>query len=279
MTNEQYTTKITPTWCPGCGNFGILAALIQALTQLELSPQQVAIVTDVGCSGNMADFVNTGVLHALHGRALPPAAGIKLANHDLKVIAIIGDGGCYGEGMTHLISLMRGNHDITAIIHNNGLYSLTTGQAAPTTPKGQITKSTPEGVIEEPINPLTLALSNQATFIARGYSMNVPHFTELLVQAIKHTGFSFIDALQPCVTFNKKLLAEQEKKIQVLTQKPQTKQEAWQLANQVDQLGIGIFWQEQRPAYHQEISTLKQQSLIKQPIDKIDIAELLKEFI
>ncbi|MBU0618917.1 hypothetical protein KKD62_01635, partial [Patescibacteria group bacterium] len=110
-------------------------------------------------------------------------------------------------------------------------------------------------------------------------SMNVPHFTELLVQAIKHTGFSFIDALQPCVTFNKKLLAEQEKKIQVLTQKPQTKQEAWQLANQVDQLGIGIFWQEQRPAYHQEISTLKQQSLIKQPIDKIDIAELLKEFI
>ena len=138
----------------------------------------------------MADFINVYGFHALHGRALPAAVGIKLANHSLPVIAIIGDGGCYGEGLTHYINLMRGNHDITVLVHDNFLYTLTTGQYSPTTPKGTITKSTPEGAIEEALNPISLALANNTTFVARGYAFEINHLTDLIYQAIKHSGFA-----------------------------------------------------------------------------------------
>jgi 2-oxoglutarate/2-oxoacid ferredoxin oxidoreductase subunit beta len=134
---------IKPTWCPGCGNFSIWSALKNALISINLPHEQIVIVYDVGCSGNMADFIKTYSFHALHGRAIPPAVGIKLANSDLKVIVVIGDGGGYGEGLTHFLNEMRGNHDIAVLVHDNHRYSLTTGQMSPTTAKGTKTKSTP----------------------------------------------------------------------------------------------------------------------------------------
>lgn len=279
MNTKSYNTNITPTWCPGCGNFGIFNALKQALAKLKLSPHQVVIVTDVGCSGNLADFVNTYRLHALHGRAIATACGIKLANHNLPVIAVIGDGGCYGEGLTHYINLMRGNHDITVLVHNNYLYSLTTGQYSPTTPKGTITKSTPKGSIEEPFNPLAAALLNQASFVSRGYAFDIPHLTDLICQAVKHSGFSLVDILQPCVTFNKdQTLAWYKQKVRKLKSSFKTKNTALQESLKTDKLAVGVFWQEEKLSYHQEAG-LDRKSLIQRSIEKVDIKELMEEFV
>lgn len=280
MENKLFNTNLAPTWCPGCGNFGIFTALKQALVKLNLAPHQVVVVTDVGCSGNMADFINSYSFHALHGRTLPPAAGIKLANHQLPVIAIIGDGGCYGEGLTHYINLMRGNHDINVLVHDNYLYSLTTGQYSPTTPKGTVTKSTPEGAIEEALNPVGLALANKTTFVSRGYAFELQHLTDLICQAIKHTGFSLIDILQPCVTFNKnQTLDWYKQRVYKLKAPFKTKNEAFKEALNNDKLAIGVFYQEKKLAYHQEVSVLKEKPLLKKSIEKINIKSLVEEFI
>jgi len=278
---SQFTTPTAPTWCPGCGNWGIFSSLQQALIKSGLAPHQVVIVTDVGCSGNMADFIKAYVFHSLHGRALPVAAGIKLANHQLPVIAVIGDGGNYGEGLNHFINLMRGNHDLTVLVHNNYLYSLTTGQYSPTTPKGTITKSTPQGSIEKALNPLALALVNHATFCARGYAYQTDHLANLISQAIKHQGFSLIDILQPCVTFNKSQTVNNwyQKKVYQLKTSFKQKIKAIEEAQRTDKLAIGVFWQEKKPAYHQQVKILKKLPLVKQPIKKINIAKLIKEFV
>lgn len=256
-----------------------MEVLTNSLQELKMKPSETVIVTDVGCNGNMADFLSSYGFHALHGRALPPAAGIKLANHHLNVIAIIGDGGCYGEGMQHLTNLMRGNHDITVLVHDNGLYSLTTGQASPTTPKGQATKSTPDGVVEEPINPIALALSNHATFVARTHAFKKDHLKDTIHQALTHQGFSFVDILQPCVTFNQPVIANWQKNLKVFTKKFKSKSQAWQLAAKENDWSLGVFWQEEKPAYHQQVKVVQSQPLSKQPVENIDITDLLKEFI
>src|SRR3990167_6588458 len=191
-----------PTWCPGCGNFGIWAAIKGAFKALNYTPESAAVVFGIGCSGNMNDFLWVDSFHALHGRALPTAIGVKIANHNLPVIAIVGDGDCYGEGGNHFIHACRGNHDITVIVHDNGVYGLTTGQVAPTSQKGFKSKSTPSGIIEVPVNPLTLALSQGATFVAQSFAGDFLHVQEMITKGIKHKGFSLINVLQPCVTFN-----------------------------------------------------------------------------
>lgn len=192
-----------PTWCPGCGNWGILLALKHALIELNFNPSQVAIVFGIGCSGNMNDFLNCYGFHALHGRAIPNAIGIKIANHKLSVITVVGDGDCYGEGGNHLIHAARGNHDITVLVHDNRVYGLTTGQAAPTAKKGFKSKSTPLGIIEEEIDPISLVLTQGATFVAQAFAGDPNFLKEIIKQAISHRGFSLVNILQPCVTFNK----------------------------------------------------------------------------
>ncbi|GIW64799.1 MAG: 2-oxoglutarate ferredoxin oxidoreductase subunit beta [Patescibacteria group bacterium] len=203
MSTIQDFTGYQPTWCPGCGDWGIGMAIKKALVDLGYSPSDVAIVFGIGCSGNMNDFVNAYALHSLHGRALPNAIGIKLANHKLPVIAVVGDGDCYGEGGNHLIHAARGNHDITVIVHDNRVYGLTTGQSAPTSPKGFKSKSTPLGLIEAPINPLALALTQGASFIAQTFAGDLNHMISMIKLALNHKGFSLVNILQPCVTFNK----------------------------------------------------------------------------
>lgn len=200
---KEFETPNRPTWCPGCGNFGMWEAFKRACEQLDLTFEQLAIVWGIGCHGNGADFTRCQGFHALHGRALPVAGGLALADPGLQVVVEMGDGDCYGIGVGHFLHSCRRNIAMTAITHNNQIYGLTTGQASPTTEQYMRTPSTPTGVLEEPVNTVGLAIAEGATFVARGFAGDIPHLTELFVQAIGHKGFALVDVFQPCVTFNK----------------------------------------------------------------------------
>lgn len=201
--SSKFNTKIAPTWCPGCGNYGIWTALKDALTELGRDPHEVFLSWDIGCFSNGANFTRGYSFHSLHGRAIPPAEGAKLANHKMTVLAMSGDGGAYGEGVQHFLHASRYNIDITFIVANNQRFSLTTGQASPTTDKGDKTKTTPFGEVKKPVDPIRMSIEAGASFVARGFAGDVVHLKELLKRAIDHKGFSHVDILQPCVTFNK----------------------------------------------------------------------------
>lgn len=194
--------KVDPDWCPGCGDFGVLAAVQKALVELQIPNHTVATVSGIGCSSNFPGFINTYGMHTLHGRSLPVASGLKLGNHDLTVLVTGGDGDGFGIGCGHFVHAMRRNINLTYLVLDNQIYGLTTGQTSPTSRIGMKTKSNPYGNGDTPVNPITLALSAGATFVARGFSGDQKHLTELIKQAIQHKGFSFLDIFSPCVTYN-----------------------------------------------------------------------------
>jgi 2-oxoglutarate/2-oxoacid ferredoxin oxidoreductase subunit beta len=194
--------KVDPDWCPGCGDFGVLAAIQKALVELQIANHDVCVVSGIGCSSNLPGFINTYGMHTLHGRSLPVATGLKMANHGLTVIVTGGDGDGFGIGVGHFIHNMRRNVDLLYIVMDNQIYGLTTGQTSPTSRIGMKTKSMPFGNAEGPLNPISLALSAGATFVARGFSGEQKHLTELIKQGIQHKGFSFLDVFSPCVTYN-----------------------------------------------------------------------------
>lgn len=200
---ELFKSEIDPDWCPGCGDFGVLRALQIALAELGIRPEQSLVCSGIGCSSNLPGFIHAYGFHGLHGRSVPVAVGAKLANPDLTVVITGGDGDGYGIGVGHFIHAARRNIDITYIVMDNQIYGLTTGQVSPTSELDVRTKSTPEGNIEVPINPLALAMSAGATFVARGFSGEAKHLTEVLKRAILHKGFSLVDVFSPCVTYNK----------------------------------------------------------------------------
>jgi len=202
VTTTDYKGKVDPDWCPGCGDFGVLAALQKALVELQIKPHNVVTVSGIGCSSNLPGFIETYGMHTLHGRALAVATGVKMANHDLTVVVTGGDGDGFGIGGNHFMHTMRRNVDLLYIVMDNQIYGLTTGQTSPTSRVGMKTKSMPFGNIESPVNPISLALAAGATFIARGFSGEQKHLTELIKQAIQHKGFSFLDVFSPCVTYN-----------------------------------------------------------------------------
>ena len=203
LTLHTYDALVDPDWCAGCGDFGVLKSLKMALVQLDIRPHEVLVVSGIGCSSNLPGFINSYGVHSLHGRALPVATGAKLANHDLHVVVTGGDGDGYGIGMCHFIHAMRRNLDLTYIVMNNQIYGLTTGQASPTTMKDVRTLTTPRGNVELPINPIALGISSGATYVARAFSGNPKHLTQLFAGGIAHRGFALIDVFSPCVTFNK----------------------------------------------------------------------------
>lgn len=268
MSTIQDFTGYTPTWCPGCGDWGIGAALKTALVQMGYGPSSLFVVFGIGCSGNMNDFLNAYALHALHGRAIPNAVGIKLANHAMPVVVIAGDGDCYGEGGNHFLHACRGNHDITVIVHDNGVYGLTTGQVAPTAQKGFKSKSTPSGIIEIPVNPLTLALTQGATFISQGFAGDVPFLIELIKKAITHKGFSLINILQPCVTFNKiNTYAYYKEKTYKLTSEynPSDAASAYEKCSEPtanEKFPLGVLYQINRPVFTDSLSPLAEKPLV-----------------
>lgn len=282
-TDKDFMTLIKPTWCVGCGDFGIWTALRQALAELGREPHQVAMVFDIGCCGNGANWHRVYGFHSLHGRVLPVAAAAKLANHELTVIGVSGDGGGYGEGGNHFIHTCRGNHDLTYIIHNNQMYSLTTGQSSPMTDQNTKTKSTPDGQIEVHFSPLQTAIANGATFVARGFADDVPHLKDLIKKAISHKGFSLIDILQPCVTLNKINTREWYRqriyKLESTGWKADNKDTALVKAGEWGaKIPIGIFYQVQQRAYHEFLPQLKEKPLVKIEVAKKEIVDLLKEF-
>src|ERR1700719_1614935 len=202
LTLQEFKGKVDPDWCPGCGDFGVLAALQKALVELRLPTHNVVTISGIGCSSNLPGYMNTYGMHTLHGRALAVASGLKLANHELTVIVTGGDGDGLGIGGNHFVHSMRRNVDLLYIVMDNQIYGLTTGQTSPTSRLGMKTKSMPFGSIEAPVNPISLALAAGATFVARGFSAEQKHLTELIKQGIQHRGFSFLDVFSPCVTYN-----------------------------------------------------------------------------
>lgn len=272
-----------PTWCPGCGNWGIGVAIKKALAEIEMTPSDLFASFDIGCSGNMNDFLNVYAMHGLHGRAIPYAIGMKLAHHTMQSIVIGGDGGIYGEGGNHFLHACRGNHDITLIVHDNNVYGLTTGQVAPTAEQGYKSKSTPAGIIETPVNPLTLAITQGATFVAQSFAGNLKHMIQMITEGMHHKGLSLINILQPCVTFNKVdtyqyylkriyYLDETHDKTKISTALERS-QEILQ-----EKFPLGVLYHTSRPAFHEMLPQLKNGPLYKQKRTK-NHTQLLKEFI
>jgi 2-oxoglutarate ferredoxin oxidoreductase subunit beta len=204
MTGRQIITDAQNTWCPGCGNFSIQHTLKNILTEMEQegkSLDDVVLVTGIGCHAKIADYLNINSFYSIHGRAIPVATAIRLANPRLTVICCTGDGDSYAEGLDHLIFAAKRNIDITVIVHNNRVYGLTTGQYTPTSPLGFKGKSTPAGTAEYPFNPVELMLASGASYVARGYTRNMDQLKKLVTEGIAHKGFAFIDVLQICATF------------------------------------------------------------------------------
>jgi 2-oxoglutarate ferredoxin oxidoreductase subunit beta len=202
LTAKDFKGKVDPDWCPGCGDFGVLSSLQKVCADMGLQPHRIVTVSGIGCSSNFPGFFHAYGMHTLHGRALAVATGVKMANHELTVIATGGDGDGYGIGGNHFVHTARRNVDLTYLVMNNQIYGLTTGQVSPTSCSGMKTKSTPFGSVEMPVNPITSAIMNGATFVARGYSGDPKHLQMLMRQAIEHKGFALVDIFSPCVTFN-----------------------------------------------------------------------------
>ena len=201
LTPNEYKSDLPPIWCPGCGDFGVLASFLRAISELHIPREQLAIVSGIGCSSRFPAFVEAYGFHGTHGRALPIAAGIKMARPDLVVVTVGGDGDAFSIGMGHIPHAIRRNMDITYIVMDNEIYGLTKGQPSPTSPVGIERKASPYGTVERPINPLQLAIACGATWVARGFSSKPKELSELIKAAIQHKGFSLLQVLSPCVTF------------------------------------------------------------------------------
>ena len=269
---SDYKTDTTPTWCPGCGDFAVLRGIHGALAKLNINPKDVVVLSGIGCSSNITGFINSYGFHGLHGRALPVASGIKLANPELKVIASGGDGDGYGIGLGHFIHSMRRNIDITYVVMNNQVYGLTTGQASPTSEKGMITKSTNTGVLEIPVNPIALGLVSGATYIARGFSGDASQLTNLIEQGIQHKGFALVDVMSPCVTYNKintyEWFRERVYRLEDENHNVINMEEAIRKSQEWDsKIPTGTFYKINRPTYESEEPALKEGNLVSRDIN------------
>jgi 2-oxoglutarate ferredoxin oxidoreductase subunit beta len=252
---SELSTKAENTWCPGCGNFGILNAFRRAVARLEsegVDRGRLYISAGIGCHAKIFDYLALSGLYSIHGREIATVQGAKLANPDLYVIAFGGDGDVFGEGVSHLLFAAKRNADMTMIVHDNGVYGLTTGQYTPTSRRGFKGPSTPGGSVEDPLDPLTLMLVAGATFVARGYSGKVEQLADLMAKAVKHRGFAFIDVLQPCVTFNdtyKKYNAGTEP----ATHDPADFAAAMAAAARRDRFPLGVIYETRKPAFDGEL--------------------------
>jgi 2-oxoglutarate ferredoxin oxidoreductase subunit beta len=279
---EDYN-GLTPAWCPGCGNFGILSAVKKALVELNLSPHDVLLVSGIGQAGKLPHYMKGNVFNSLHGRPVPPAIGAKLANKELTVIAVSGDGDGYGEGGNHLIHAARRNHDITYLVHNNQIYGLTKGQTSPTSDIGFVTKTTPQGA-PPPVNPISLAIAAGATFVARAFAGDIDYLSSIIEQGINHRGFALIDILQPCVSFNHKntyqwyrdrVYKMEEGKEYNSSDKVAAFKKAQEWGNHIP---IGVFYRENKPVYESAFAALEKSTLVSQPIEPLKAEKLLDEF-
>jgi 2-oxoglutarate ferredoxin oxidoreductase subunit beta len=285
MSDLDLATYAENTWCKGCGNFGILSAIDEAVKSLVdggLLLENVVLASGIGCHAKIVDYINTNTFYSIHGRVPPTITGIKLANRNLTVIGFAGDGDAYGEGLSHLIMSAKRNIDVTMIIHDNRVYGLTTGQFTPTSPVGFPGRSTPRGSIEEPFNPLELMLASGATFVARGYSTKSDHLVDLMKRAIGHKGFAFIDVLQPCFTFFNTYKYYNEHVYELEGHDPsdleaaRAKAREWQMG-EAEKIPIGLFYQVEKPTFDDKI--LREGLVLAGKAEVPDIKGILKSLV
>lgn len=279
----DFSAKENPSWCPGCGDYGILTAVKNAVADLRLPSKNVAIVSGIGCGSKLPHFVRAYGFEGLHGRTLPVASGIRLANSNLTVMAVAGDGDAYGIGLNHLMHTMRRNINLTLIVQNNTVYALTKGQTSPTSEKGFKSPSTPFGAIEEPVNPLLLGIIGGATYVARGFAFDVRHLQELIAGGIRHKGFSIIDVFQPCLIYNRvntpEWYRERVYRLGESGHDPSDRKQALAKAEEFgDKIPIGLFYKTEKPAYEDGLPQIADVPLVEQDISNIDISPLLKRF-
>ena len=280
-TSEDYKGQI-PAWCPGCGNFNILSAIKQALAELSIEPWELLVVSGIGQSGKLPHYIRCHTFNGLHGRTLPVATAAKLVNHFLHVIAVAGDGDCYGEGGNHFLHTIRRNPNISLFVHNNQIYGLTKGQASLTTAQGTRTKIQPYGVLEEPLNPLALAISQDCSFVARGFSGDQDYLKDLMKAAITYEGFALLDILQPCITFNKtntfKWYRDRVYKLE----------EGYDSYNRLkaferslewgDNIPNGVFYQNERETLEEGVLTIQEKPLVRQKFSIEDVKHEIEKF-
>ena len=282
---KELATKHTPTWCPGCGDFGILTAVKFAIAEVGLDPDNTVIVSGIGCGSKLPHFVKTYGFESLHGRALPCATGIKLANKNLNVIVITGDGDGLGIGANHFMHTMRRNFNITHVIQDNRIYGLTKGQYSPTTPKGRITPTSPHGALEEPVNPESWAIVAGATYVARGFALDNLQLRRLIADGIRHKGYALIDAFQLCPTYNKENSMQWYKehiyKLEESGHNPKDKMAALAKALEAgDKLATGLFYVEEgKPVYEEQLPQMKEKALVHHDISKIDVKPFLERYM
>jgi 2-oxoglutarate ferredoxin oxidoreductase subunit beta len=284
---KDYASPIKPTWCPGCGDFGILNAVRAALVQVALAPHEVLIVTGIGCGSKLPDYLRVNGILTLHGRPLPVATGARLANHRLKVMTIHGDGDGMGLGMGHFIHTARRNMELVDLIQNNQIYGLTKGQYSPTSDPGFVTSTSPEGAIETAANPTLLALAAGGTFIARGFAGDAKGLADLIAKAIQHKGYALVEVLQPCVTFNRKntydWYRERVYNLVETDYDPSDRVAAFQKAMEWgDRIPLGVIYQIQRPTYEEQVVALKQGPIAARKLDRLspdEVKSLRSEFM
>ena len=281
VTLEDYGNYET-AWCPGCGDFSILQAVKQALVGLGLKPRGVLFVSGIGQAAKAPHYLNANVFNGLHGRSLPVATGAKLANPDLTVIVESGDGCNYGEGGNHFLAAIRRNINLTLLVHNNQVYGLTKGQASPTTDEGTITKVQPQGVPSVPFNPIAVAVAMQAGFVARGFSGLTDHLTNLIQQGITHKGFSLVDILQPCPSFNKvNTFAWYKKRCYELPKdyNPADWEKAMKTALEWgERIPVGVIYQNQRPPFEDHLPWLKNEPLTSRGVDTEKLRKIMEGY-
>src|SRR2546425_1892065 len=305
---KNYRTQVHNDWCPGCGDFGIVNAIQMTLLEMQLEPHRIAVFSGIGCSGKTPHFVNAYGFHTLHGRVLPIATGAKLANPSLTVIAVGGDGDGLGIGAGHFVNTGRRNLDFTYVLHDNGVYGLTKGQASPTLPKGLKTKSMPAPSIVEGINPIAMAIASGYTFVARSYALDVRHLTTTLRAAIEHRGSAFVDVLQTCPTYNDintkewyagddlpskapRLYNPQETGYDGRVRDPTKAEEVNAKKGSAllksfewgDKIPVGIFFKTEFPTYMDQLAermpVLKDKPFVEQDVYQRDVAPLFEELI
>lgn len=267
-----YKNDYYNSWCPGCGNFGILEAMKDAFAKLELPPEKLLLISGIGQAAKTPHYLNCNMMHTLHGRALPIATGAKIANHELTVIVNSGDGDCYGEGGNHFLNAIRRNVDLTLLVHNNKVYGLTKGQASPTSDMGMVTKMQRHGVIAEPFAPLSVALALGAGFIARSFSGNKDHLSQMIREAVNYKGFSLVDIMQPCVSFNRvntfKWYKDRAYDLAEEGYEPDDFMKAMEISRLWgDKIPIGILYKRQKDNFTDKLGPLDQGPLISQKYD------------
>ncbi|WP_079910192.1 2-oxoacid:ferredoxin oxidoreductase subunit beta [Paenibacillus sp. 32352] len=285
-TLKDFRNNIKPNWCPGCGDFSIQAAIQRAAANVGLEPEQLGVVSGIGCSGRISGYINAYGFHGVHGRSLPIAQGLKMANRELTVIAAGGDGDGFAIGMGHTVHAIRRNIDITYIVMDNQIYGLTKGQTSPRSAEGFKTKSTPAGSIESALSPLEVALAAGATFVAQSFPSNLKQLTSLIEAGMKHKGFSFINVFSPCVTFNKVNTYDWFKENIVDLEEtpdydPSNRVMAMTKIMETNGLLTGLIYQNtSKDSYENLVSGFKQEALAKQDlkISEADFEKLMAEF-